>query len=78
MVVAAVSNTLVRLGVGTEVSVIHLGPRETRNPYFGLCGRIVEELPNGYYKVILDNDPIPRWRDIGIQCKAEELKILED
>lgn len=69
------TDTLVRLGVGTEVTVLHLGPRETRNPYFGLAGRIVEILPAGYYRVILDEDPIPRWRNIGIQCKAEELRV---
>ena len=66
------------LGVGTEVAVIHLGAKDTRNPYNGLYGRIVEELPMGYYRVILDEDPIPRWREIGIQCKAEELRIVED
>lgn len=72
------TDTLVRLGVGVEVAVIYLGAKEKRNPYVGLCGRITEELPEGYYKVILDEDPIPRWRDIGIQCRAEELRILED
>ena len=71
------TNTLVRLGVGTEVEVLALGQNQ-KTPYIGLCGRIVEELPGGYYKVILDNDPIPRWRDIGIQCKAAELRLLED
>lgn len=72
------TDTLVHLGVGTEVQILFLGAREKRNPYVHRTGRIVEELPGGYYKVILDEDPIPRWRDIGIQCKAEELKILED
>lgn len=71
------TDTLTRLGVGTEVEVLALGAKQ-KTPYIGLCGRIVEILPEGYYKVILDNDPIPRWRNIGIQCKPEELRILED
>lgn len=71
------TNTLVRLGVGTEVAILALGQNQ-KTPYIGLYGRIVEELPNGYYKVILDNDPIPRWREIGIQCTGRELRIVED
>jgi hypothetical protein len=63
--------------VGTEVEVLALGQNQ-KTPYIGCTGRIVEELPMGYFKVILDNDPIPRWRNIGIQCKAKELMILEN
>lgn len=65
------------LGVGTEVEVLALGQNQ-KTPYIGCSGRIVEELPNGYFKVILDDDPIPRWREIGIQCTARELRIVED
>ena len=65
------------LGVGTEVEVLALGQNQ-KTPYIGCHGRIVEVLPMGYFKVILDDDPIPRWRNIGIQCKESELRILED
>lgn len=63
--------------LGAEVEILSLGAKQ-KTPYIGCVGRIVEILPEGFYKVILDDDPIPRWRDIGIQCKLEELRILED
>ncbi len=60
---------------GTEVEVLRLGPQHS--PYNGRCGRVVQELPCGYYKVILDDDPIPRWRDMGVQCREDELRTLD-
>lgn len=70
------TETLTCLAVGTEVEVLSLGMNQ-KTPYIGCQGRVTEELPGGYFKVILDEDPIPRWRDIGIQCTAQELRILE-
>ena len=64
------------LAIGTEIEVLALGAKQ-KTPYIGCVGRIVEILPMGYYKVILDDDPIPRWRNIGIQLKESEMRVLD-
>lgn len=69
--------TLVRLGVDIEVRVLRVGPQ--KSPYSGLFGRIVEErILDGMFRVILDEDPVPRWRNLGVWCSAKELRAVDD
>lgn len=63
------------LPVDTEVQVLKLGSQRTC--YNGLCGRVVGH-DRGLLHIILDNDPIPRWRNIGIFCYPKEVRSLDD
>lgn len=67
--------TLLDFPVGTEVVVLKLGPQQT--PYTGKQGRIVGHR-DGMLHVILDDDPIPRWRNIGIFCHPGEVRCIDN
>jgi len=62
------------LEVDAEVVILRLGPQNT--PYTGKQGRIVGHR-DGLMHVILDDDPIPRWRNIGIWVKPEEVRCVD-
>lgn len=62
------------LDVDTEVVVLRLGPSNT--PYTDRQGRVVGHR-DGLMHVILDDDPIPRWRNIGIWVKPEEVRSVD-
>jgi hypothetical protein len=62
------------LEVGAEVVVLRLGPVNT--PYTDKAGRVIGHR-DGLLHVILDDDPIPRWRNIGIFCKPEEVRCVD-
>lgn len=62
------------LDVDTEVVVLRLGP--SRTPYDGKQGRVVGHKGNLMH-VILDDDPIPRWRNIGVFCKMSEVRCVD-
>lgn len=64
------------LPVGTEVQIVVYGSQQ-KTPYIGCTGRVlgVDEAKNLMW-IILDNDPVPRWRDIGILCYPWEVRSL--
>lgn len=62
------------LDIGTEVVVVRLGP--VNSPYTGKEGRVVGHR-DGLLHIVLDDDPIPRWRDIGVFCKPEEVRSVD-
>lgn len=62
------------LDVESEVVIIRLGP--SRTPYDGKQGRVVGHR-DGLMHVILDDDPIPRWRNIGVWVKPEEVRCVD-
>lgn len=62
------------LDVGSEVVIVRLGP--PLSPYTDKCGRVVGHKGNLLH-VILDDDPIPRWRDIGVFCHPEEVRCVD-
>lgn len=63
------------LPIDSEVQVLKLGPQNT--PYTGKCGRVVNHAGRMLH-VILDDDPIPRWRDIGIYLHPNEVRCIDD
>jgi hypothetical protein len=62
------------LDIDTEVVIVRLGP--TISPYNDKSGRVVGHR-DGLMHVILDDDPIPRWRNIGIWVKPEEVRCVD-
>ena len=62
------------LEVGSEVVVVRLGPQNS--PYNDRSGRVVGH-KGGLMHVVLDDDPIPRWRSIGIFCKPTEVRCVD-
>jgi hypothetical protein len=68
------AKTLLDFPVDTEVIVHRLGPQNS--PYNDKTGRVVGH-KNGLIHIILDDDPIPRWRNIGVLCHAYELRIID-
>jgi hypothetical protein len=67
--------SLLDFPVDTEVVVLKLGPQIS--PYNGKQGRIVDHR-DGMLHVILDDDPIPRWRNIGIFCEPGEVRCIDN
>ena len=63
------------LAIDTEVLVKQVGPKQS--PYTNLTGRVIGHR-NGMLHIILDEDPIPRWRNIGVMCHPKEVVSLED
>lgn len=63
------------LEVDTEVLILRLGP--DRSPYTGKTGRVVGH-KNGMLHIILDEDPVPRWRNIGVMCHPKEVRSIDD
>jgi hypothetical protein len=64
------------LPIDTEVQILKLGPQNT--PYTGKTGRVVAHRGDGTLHVILDEDPIPRWRDMGVFCYPWEVRSIDD
>jgi len=62
------------LDIDSEVVILRLGPQNT--PYTNKSGRVVGHR-DGLLHVILDDDPIPRWRNIGIWVKPEEVRCVD-
>lgn len=62
------------LPIDTEVEVLHLGPQKT--VYNGCTGRVIAHT-RSHMHIILDDDPIPRWRNIGVYCLPREVRSLE-
>jgi hypothetical protein len=62
------------LPLDTEVEILRLGPQKTI--YNGRTGRVVGYFKN-YMQIILDDDPVPRWRNIGVFCLPEEVRSVE-
>lgn len=63
------------LPVDTEVQIIKLGAQ--RGPYDGKTGRVIGHR-SGMMHVILDEDPIPRWRNLGVLCHLSEVRSIDD
>jgi hypothetical protein len=64
------------LPIDTEVEVLKLGPQNS--PYTKKTGRVIGHSIDGLLHVILDEDPIPRWRDLGILCYPWEVRSIDD
>lgn len=63
------------LDIGTEVLVLRLGPQNS--PYTNVTGRVVGHR-DGMLHIVLDEDPIPRWRNLGIMCHPEEVRNIDN
>lgn len=63
------------LPIDSEVEILRLGPQIT--PYTGKTGRVVG-YRSGMMHVILDDDPIPRWRNLGILVHPDEVRCIDD
>lgn len=63
------------LPIDTEVQVLKLGPQ--KSPYTGKTGRVVGHRDDLLH-IILDEDPVPRWRDMGILCYPWEVRSIDD
>lgn len=63
------------LPIDTEVKLLKLGPQNT--PYTGRTGRVVGHR-DGMLHVILDEDPIPRWRTLGVICHPREVESIDN
>lgn len=63
------------LPIDTEVQVLKLGPQRTC--YSGLTGRVIGHKAHLLH-IILDNDPVPHWRNLGILCYPEEVRSIDD
>lgn len=63
------------LPVDTEVIILKLGAQ--RSPYDNKTGRVVGHR-SGMMHVILDDDPIPHWRDLGVLVHMSEVRSIDD
>lgn len=69
------------LAVGTEVEIRAYGGKPAngaqRSPYIGCTGRVVGNNGKNMMQIILDDDPVPRWRNIGVFCYVWEVREIE-
>lgn len=64
------------LPVETEVIILRYGMNQ-KNPYIGCTGRVVgHNAEKGLMRIILDQDPVPGWRNIGVFCYIHEVQAL--
>lgn len=62
--------------VDTEVIVTKYGQNQ-KTPYIGCTGRVVgHNVEKGLIRIILDHDPVPTWRNIGVFCYADEVQAI--
>lgn len=66
--------TLLDFPADTEVVIRRLGPQNS--PYNDKQGRVVGH-KGVLLHIILDDDPIPRWRNIGVHCHVHEVRIID-
>lgn len=71
----ATKPSLLDFPVGTEVVVVRFASQQT-NPYNDKQGRVIGHR-KGLIHIILDEDPIPRWRNIGIFCEPKEVRCID-
>ena len=68
--------TATLLPVDTEVEIVTFGQNQ-KTPYIGRTGRVVGVVPEkNWMWVILDDDPVPRWRNLGIFCFPHEVRAI--
>lgn len=63
------------LDIDTEVLVLRVGPQ--KSPYTNVTGRVVGHR-DGMLHIILDEDPIPHWRNIGVMCHPDEVRSIDN
>lgn len=64
------------LPVDTEVIITKFGQNQ-KTPYIGCTGRVVgHNEEKGLMAIILDIDPVPHWRNLGIHCYAHEVQAI--